>query len=389
MATTAADVLVSTLIDWGVDTIFGIPGDGINGIIEALRQKQEQIRFVQVRHEEAAAFMACAYAQWTGRLGACLAPSGPGGIHLLNGLYDAKLDGQPVIAITGLQHHDLLHTYTQQDVELDKLFMDVCVYNGRVMGPAHTENVVELACRAALAYRGVAHVTMPVDMQEMPADTLRSKRNRPHHVSDIWAESAHIPTDAAVRRAAELLKQRKKPVIMAGRGAIGARAELEEIAEILGAPIVKPILGKACVPDASPYTTGGVGLLGTRPSQDALEGCDTLLIVGSSFPYIEFYPKPGQARCVQIDIDPLRIGLRYPAEIGLVGDSLRVLRRLIPHLDRKPDRAWLEQAQQGKGEWDKLMQERGTRQDMPMKPQVVAHELGKRLKADAIVATDS
>jgi len=218
---------------------------------------------------------------------------------------------------------------------------------------------------------------------------MRSKRNRPHHVSDIWAESAHIPTDAAIRKAAELLNQRKKPVIIAGRGAVGARKELEEIAEILGAPIVKPILGKACVPDDSPYTTGGVGLLGTRPSQDALEGCDTLLIVGSSFPYIEFYPKPGQARCVQIEIDPLRIGLRYPVEVGLVGDSLRVLRRLIPHLDRNPDRSWLQQAQQGKAEWQKLMEERGTRQDMPMKPQVVAHELGKRLRDDAIIATDS
>src|SRR5258707_12880473 len=389
MAQTTADVLADRLIDWGVSVVFGIPGDGINGIIEALRTRQEQITFVQVRHEESAAFMACAYAKYSGRLGVCLATSGPGGIHLLNGLYDAKLDGAPVLAITGLQFHDLLNTETQQDVELDRLFIDVCKYNNRIMGPAHTENVVELACRAALAYRGVAHVTMPVDMQEMPVDEMRSKRNRPHHVSDIWAESAHIPTDAAIRKAAELLNQRKKPVIIAGRGAVGARKELEEIAEILGAPIVKPILGKACLSDASPYTRGGVGLLGTRPSQDALEGCDTLLIVGSSFPYIEFYPKPGQARCVQIDIDPLRIGLRYPAEVGLVGDSLRVLRRLIPHLDRNPDRSWLEKAQQGKAEWDKLMLERASRQDMPMKPQVVAHELGKRLRDDAIIATDS
>jgi len=389
MKTTASDVLVETLLAWGVDTVFGIPGDGINGIIEAFRKRQDRIRFIQVRHEEAAAFAACSYAKFTGRLGVCVATSGPGGIHLLNGLYDAKLDGVPVLAITGLQFHDLLNTETQQDVELDKLFMDVCKYDNRIMGPAHTENVVELACRTALAYRGVAHVTMPVDMQEMPVDEMRSKRNRPHHVSDIWAESAHIPTDAAIRKAAELLNQRKKPVIMAGGGAVGARKELEEIAEILGAPIVKPILGKACVPDDSPYTTGGVGLLGTRPSQDALEGCDTLLIVGSSFPYIEFYPKPGQARCVQIEIDPLRVGLRYPVEVGLVGDSLRVLRRLIPHLDRNPDRSWLEQAQQGKAEWQKLMEERGTLQEMPMKPQVVAHELGKRLRDDAIIVTDS
>src|SRR5919205_2635828 len=328
MAKTASDILIETLIDWNVDVIFGIPGDGINGIMESLRTHQDKIRFIHVRHEEAAAFMACAYAKFTGRLGVCVATSGPGGIHLLNGLYDAKLDGVPVLAITGLQFHDLLNTATQQDVELDKLFMDVCKYNNRIMGPAHTENVVELACRTALAYRGVAHVTMPVDMQEMPVDEMRSKRNRPHHVSDIWAESAHIPTDAAIRKAAELLNQRKKPVIMAGRGAIGARKELEEIAEILGAPIVKPILGKACVPDDSPYTTGGVGLLGTRPSQDALEECDTLLVVGTSFPYIEFLPKPGQARAVQIDIDPMRIGLRYPVEVGIVADSRMTLRQL-------------------------------------------------------------
>jgi pyruvate dehydrogenase (quinone) len=390
MAKTAGDVLVETIMKWGVDTVFGIPGDGINGLIESFRKYREQIRFIQVRHEEAAAFAACGYAKFTGRLGCCVATSGPGGIHLLNGLYDAKLDGVPVLAITGLQFHDLLDTQTQQDVELDKLFMDVAKYNCRVMGPAHMENVVELACRTALTYHGVAHVTVPVDFQSVPVKSApRSERNLPHHVSEMWADSAHVPSDEALQRAAALLNAGKKPVILAGRGALGARKELEEAAEILGAPIAKPILGKACVPDESPYCTGGVGLLGTRPSQEALEGCDTLLIVGSSFPYIEFYPKPGQARCVQIEIDPPKIGLRYPVEVGLVGDSLRVLRRLIPLLDRNSDRSWLERAQESKGEWMKLMEERGTRQDMPMKPQVVAHELGKRLKDDAIIATDS
>jgi pyruvate dehydrogenase (quinone) len=390
MAKTAADVLVETIMKWGVDTVFGIPGDGINGLIESFRKYREQIRFIQVRHEEAAAFAACGYAKFTGRLGCCVATSGPGGIHLLNGLYDAKLDGVPVLAITGLQFHDLLGTQTQQDVELDKLFMDVAKYNCRVMGPAHMENVVELACRTALTYHGVAHVTVPVDFQSVPVKSApRSERNLPHHVSEMWADSAHIPSDEALQRAAALLNAGRKPVILAGRGALGARKELEEMAEMLGAPIAKPILGKACVPDESPYCTGGVGLLGTRPSQEALENCDTLLIVGSSFPYIEFYPKPGQARCVQIELDPPKIGLRYPVEVGLVGDSLRVLRRLIPLLDRNPDRSWLERAQKSKEEWMKLMEERGTRRDMPMKPQVVAHELGKRLKDDAIIATDS
>jgi pyruvate dehydrogenase (quinone)/pyruvate oxidase len=387
---TAGDVLIETLLDWGVDTIFGIPGDGINGIIEALRTRQERIRFIQVRHEEAAAFAACAYAKWTGRLGVCIATSGPGGIHLLNGLYDAKLDGQPVLAITGLQFHDLVETFTQQDVELDKLFMDVCVYNARVMGPTHVENVVELACRTALAYCGVAHVTVPVDMQSTPvAKSPRSERNIAHHVSDLMANSSRMPDETQLARAVDILNGGKKTVILAGRGAVGAGHELLAVAERLGAPIVKPLLGKACVPDDSPYCVGGVGLLGTKPAQEALEECDTLLIAGSSFPYIEFYPKPGKARAVQIDLDPKRIGLRYAIEAGLVGDTARVLAALLPRLQPRREHKFLDQAQAAMKNWRELMVERGTRQDKPMKPQVVAHELDKLLRDDAIVATDS
>jgi pyruvate dehydrogenase (quinone) len=390
MADTAADILIDTIHDWGVDVIFGLPGDGINGIMEALRKRQDSIRFVQVRHEEAAAFMACAYAKWTGKLGCCLATSGPGGIHLLNGLYDAKLDGAPVLAITGMQFHDLLHTYTQQDVELDKLFMDVAVYNTRVMGAAHMQNSADLACRTALAYRGVAHLTIPVDLQEESFERSEtSKRNIPGHTSDVFSRSAGLPDEADLRRAAELLNAGKKVMILAGRGAIGTAEELEQAAETLGAPIGKPLLGKMSVPDDSPYITGSVGLLGTAPSQDALEDCDTLLIVGSSFPYIEYYPKPGQARCVQIDVDPQRIGLRYPVEVGLVGDSKRTLQVLLPLLRRNEDRQFLRKAQDGMEKWWALMEERGTRQDKPMKPQVVAWELGKRLRDDAIFTSDS
>ena len=390
MADTAADILIDTIHDWGVDVIFGLPGDGINGIMEALRTRQDRIRFVQVRHEESAAFMACGYAKWTGRLGCCLATSGPGGIHLLNGLYDAKLDGVPVLAITGLQFHDLLHTYAQQDVELDKLFMDVAVYNTRVMGAAHMQNAADLACRTALAYRGVAHLTIPVDLQEEPFDRAEtSKRNIPGHTSAVYARRAGLPDEADLHRAAELLNAGKKVMILAGRGAIGATDELEKVAETLGAPIGKPLLGKMSVPDDSPYTTGSVGLLGTAPSQDALEDCDTLLIVGSSFPYIEYYPKPEQARCVQIDVDPQRIGLRYPVEVGLVGDSKRTLQVLLPLLRRSEDRQFLKKAQDGMEKWSALMEERGTRQDKPMKPQVVAWELGKRLRDDAIFTSDS
>ena len=387
---TTADVLIETLIDWGVEYVFGLPGDGINGIMEALRTRQDKIRFIQVRHEESAAFMACGYAKTTGKLGVCLATSGPGAIHLLNGLYDAKLDGQPVLAITGLQFHDLIGTFTQQDVEVDKLFMDVAQYNERVMGPAHVENVAELACRTAITYRCVTHITIPTDVQDMDVKTdERSKRNVKGHISNILATSAREPHDNDVRRAAEILNSGKKIAILAGQGALHATDELEQTAEILGAPIIKALLGKAAVPDHSPYTTGPIGLLGTKPSQDAMEDCDTLLMVGSSFPYIEFMPKPGQARCVQIDINPIRIGLRYPAEIGIVADSRKTLQALLPHLRRNEDRGFLKKAQDGMKDWWEFMDKLGTSDSMPMKPQVVAHELGKRLRDDAIVTCDS
>jgi pyruvate dehydrogenase (quinone) len=390
MAATAGDVLVETLIKWGVDTIFGIPGDGINGVFETLRQRQDKIKFVQVRHEEAGAFAACAYAKFTGKLGVCLATSGPGGVHLLNGIYDAKLDGQAVLAITGAQHHDLLQTLTQQDIELDKLFMDATAYSARVMGPAHTENVVEMACRTALAYRQPTHVMMPVDIQSMPVSkSHRSERNIEHHVSNLMARGGQLPDPEMLQRAADILNNAEKPFILAGRGALDAPAELLAVAERLQAPIGKPLLGKACVPDQNPYTTGGVGLLGTRPSQEALESCDTLLIVGSSFPYIEFYPPPGEARAVQIELDPKRIGLRYPVDVGLVGDSRRVLAELLPLLRKSDNSKFLEKAQDAMKDWRELMEERGTRTSSPMKPQVVTHELNKLLDDDAIVITDS
>jgi pyruvate dehydrogenase (quinone)/pyruvate oxidase len=289
--TTAADVLIETLLDWDVQVIFGLPGDGINGVMEALRQRQDQIRFIQVRHEEAAAFMACAYAKYTGKLGVCLATSGPGRIHLLNGLYDAKMDGQPVLAITGHHYHDLINTHSQQDGDLDKVFMDVAVYNSRIMGPTHVENVANLACRAALGYRSVAHINFPLDFQSQEAEKKGSMRNLPQHVSSVPTQSVLVPCDEDLQRAAEVLNTGQKVAILAGLGALGATDELEQIAEKLAAPIVKALLGKASVPDDSPYTTGTIGVLGTLPSQEALENCDTLLIIGSSFPYIEYYPK--------------------------------------------------------------------------------------------------
>src|SRR5687768_10635456 len=390
MASTAADILLETLAAWGVDTIFGLPGDGINGIMEALRQQQDEIRFVQVRHEETAALAAVGYAKFTGRLGVCLATSGPGGIHLLNGLYDAKLDHAPVLAVTGLQHHDLLSTFTQQDVELDKLFADACAYNARIMGPAHVENVVELACRTALAYRQPVHVTMPIDVQSMPlAKSERSKGNVAGHVSHLMARGGGLADEAMLTKAAEILDSGNKVFILAGQGALGARSELLELADRLGAPIGKALLGKASVPDDSPFTTGGVGLLGTQPSQAAMKACDTLLIAGSTFPYIEFYPRPGDARGVQIDLDPQRIGLRYPVEAGLVGDCAHVLRGLLQRVERKADRSFLEQAQKDMAKWRALLADRGGRDDVPMKPAVVLRELGKLLDDDSILICDS
>lgn len=388
--TTVADLLVERLIAWDVDTIFGLPGDGINGIMEALRTRKDKIRFVQVRHEEAAAFAACGYAKYSGRLGVCLATSGPGGIHLLNGLYDAKCDGQPVLAITGHTFHDLIGTNYQQDVDLDKLFIDVAAYNQRVMGPAHVENCVDEAIKTALARRTVAHLTVPKDMQDWAVeDAQRSSANIAKHSADLFAAPRSVPSDALLRRAAEIINDGKRVAILAGRGCLDAREEILALAEKIGAPIVKPLLGKGVVPDDNEYTTGGIGLLGTAPSQDALSECDTLLIAGSSFPYIEFYPKPGQAKTVQIEIDPTRIGLRCPVEVGLVGDCRTVLRALLPMVDKRRNRDFLHEAQDRMKDWRKLMKERGTRDDMPMKPQVVTYELNRLLDDNAIVSSDS
>ncbi|HTS75910.1 MAG TPA: thiamine pyrophosphate-dependent enzyme [Bryobacteraceae bacterium] len=391
MAQTASDVLMDTLHDCGVDVIFGLPGDGINGMMEALRQRQDKIRFIHVRHEEAAAFMACAYAKHTGKLGCCIATSGPGALHLMNGLYDAKLDAQPVIALTGMQFHDLTNTHQQQDLEIDRVMMDLSVYNVRIMGAAHVEPATELACRKAMSLRGVSHITIPVDFQEMPVNKdKRSGRNVPHHAAtETLGMSAQVPPRAALAKAAEVLSSGKRVAILAGRGAIDATDELEFIAEKLAAPIVKALLGKAAVPDDSPFTTGSIGLLGTKPSDEVMENCDALLIVGSSFPYIDFLPKPGQARAVQIDIAPDRIGLRYPVEIGLVGDSKQTLAALLPLLTRNSDRHFLEETQAGMRDWWSRMDKYAAREDKPLKPQVVARAIGDRLSDTAIVNCDS
>jgi pyruvate dehydrogenase (quinone) len=390
MAKTTSDVLIDRLIDWGVSVIFGLPGDGINGIMEALRARQDKVRFVQVRHEEAAAFMACGYAKFTGRLGVCLATSGPGAIHLLNGLYDAKLDGAPVLAITGQTYHDLLGTRYQQEVDLLSLFKDVAVYNQQVLSAGQVQALVDAACRSAMAERGVSHITCPVDLQEQElSDDEPSSKKVEGHTSSVWIAPIVIPREEDLRLAASLLNEGKKTVILAGQGALGASDELEQLAELMAAPIVKPLLGKAVVSDDSPYTTGGIGLLGTLPSELAMEECDTLLMAGTSFPYLEYYPEHDQAKAVQIDRDPRRIGLRFPVDVGLAGDAKATLQVLIPMVHRREDRSFLEEAQSRMKDWRELMNTRAAVEEMPLKPQVVARHLSDLLTDDAIITTDS
>lgn len=333
---------------------------------------------------------ACGYAKFTGKLGVCFATSGPGAIHLLNGLYDAKLDQAPVLAITGMTYHDLIGTHYLQDINQDYLFTDVARFNQRIMGPAHVENMVDQACRTALAQRQPVHLCIPIDIQTLPASAERRfKRNVPGHTSQAFAAPRRTPERPRLEQAAKLLEGKHKVAILAGAGARGARSELEQVAERLGAPVIKPMLGKEVLPDDSPYTTGSTGVVGTHPSWQALKQCDALLIVGSSFPYIEHLPEPGQAVGIQIDDKPERIGLRYPVDVGLVGDARDTLRELLTVLPRNEDRSFLQQAQDAMREWWGLLEERGTRNDMPMKPQVVTWALQQLMTEDAILCGDS
>ncbi len=387
---TVGEALIERLSNWGIDTIFGFPGDGVNGIFEGLRTHQDKVRFIQVRHEESAAFAACAYAKYSGRLGVCIATSGPGGIHLLNGLYDAKCDGQPVLAITGHTFHDLIGTHYQQDVDLDKVYMDVSVYNQRVMGPAHLFNVVDEAIKTALSRSGVAHITIPKDIQDMKmSEGDRSSANIKHHSGDRFAAVYPRATEGELREAAEIINKGQRVAILAGRGCLNAREEVIALAEKIGAPIIKPLLGKGVVPDRHPMTTGGLGLLGTAPSQDAMEECDVVILAGTNYPYMEFLPKPGQAKCIQIDVDPAHIGLRYPADVGLASDCKTALADLLPFVETKRSRDFLEKSQNRMASWNKLMEERGTRTDSPMKPQVVTYHLNRLLADNTIVSSDS
>lgn len=369
MAHTAADVLVEGLVRWGVDVVFGLPGDGINGVMEALRKRRGEVRFVQVRHEAAAAFMACGYAKYTGRLGVCLATSGPGGLHLLNGLYDAKADQAPVLALTGQTFSDLKGSSFQQEVNLTAVFADVAGVNQEVVNPNQVPMLVDAACRHALPHRGVSHLCFPVDYQERPLDEKAlTMHKRAGHTSAAGSRAVVVPPEPELRKAADVLNAAARPALLVGRGALGAGAEVAELADRLAAPVVKALLGKAVLPDDHPLTTGGLGLLGTRPSEEVMRGCDALLLVGTSFPYIEYLPEPGQARGVQVDDRPDRIGLRYPVEVGLVGDAKPTLAALLLLVARKDDRSWLEAAQKSVREWVELLRRRAERDDVRSSP---------------------
>lgn len=392
MARIASEAIIERLADWGVDTVFGIPGDGINGIMEGLRRHKDQVRFILVHHEEAAAFMATAHAKATGKIGVCLATSGPGGIHLLNGLYDAKLDHQPVLAITGMQETSVLGTGYQQEVNLDKLYADVAEYDQMIYNPAQLPAVVDNAIRTAYARRGVAHITVPNDIQVADADTDPYQQvapARPPHTAPIMRHAPGRPDEQDLRDIATVLDEGRKIAILAGAGALHARQEVLELAEVLAAPVVKTLPGKAVIPDDSAFTTGGVGLLGTKPSEDLMEDIDTLLMIGTNFPYTRHLPQPGNVRFAQIEADPVRAGSRVPTEVPVVGDAKLALQGLLPLLKRRADTALLEKYQRATAKWREQMQALEDPSRDPIAPQYVVGTLDQLAAEDAVMTCDS
>jgi pyruvate dehydrogenase (quinone) len=386
---TTADIIVETLITWGATHVFGIVGDGINSFIEALRKRQDRIRYVGVRHEEAAAFMASGFAKHSGRLGVCVGTTGPGAIHLLNGLYDAAFDGAPVVALTGLTFHDLTGVRYQQSVDTVRLMQDVALYNEEVTGPEHAIIIANRACRAALGDRGVAHLTVAKDVQMMKRSSDRkSMRNPGVRSSSSWTTPLPVAPAEQIRAAAEILKAGRRVAILAGQGALHAREEVTQLADALGAPVAKSLLGKAVLADDSPLTTGGIGDLGTAPSSWAMKSCDTVMIIGCTMPWEEYYPTPGQARGIQIDLKPDRIGLRYPVEVGLVGDVKATLATLLPMLQRKSDRSFLTEAQRRMSDWNALLDEVEGTARTPLRPQMVVHALSDLMADDAVISLD-
>jgi pyruvate dehydrogenase (quinone) len=389
MAQTVGEFILRRLLEWGVTRIYGYPGDGINGIVGAFHHVDE-MRFVQVRHEEMAAFMACAHGKFTGEVGVCLATSGPGAIHLLNGLYDAQLDHSPVVAVVGQQDRAAMGGEFQQEVDLANLFKDVAhEFVQTAMTPVQIRQLVDRAVRIALAERTVTCIIVPKDVQEMDAVEEPPHEHGTVHTGVGYHAPRVIPQPEELQRAADVLNAGKKVAMLVGQGAMNAAEEVMHVADLLGAGVAKALLGKAVLPDDLPYVTGSIGLLGTKPSWDMMRDCDTLLMVGSSFPYAEFLPEEGQARGVQIDIAARRASLRYPMEVALVGDSLETLRALIPMLERKADRSWRKKIEEEIRKWWEVLEARAMADAKPLNPQRVFWELSPRLPDDAILTSDS
>lgn len=384
----ASSFLLQRLVEWKVSRIYGYPGDGINGLIGALEDFEDTIEFIQVRHEEMAAFMACAHAKFTGEVGVCMATSGPGAIHLLNGLYDAKMDHTPVVAIVGQAATMALGGSYQQEVDLQTLFKDVSEYNATITSTMATRHIVDRAFRTAMGLRGVTTVIFPKDLQEEDYTEAPRKHNTIH--SGVgYTKPIVVPHSRDLQAAAEILNGATKVAMLVGAGARAAADELVEVADTLQACCAKALLGKDVLPDDLPWVTGTIGLLGTRPSSDIMTQCDALFMIGTNFPYGEFLPKDGSVPAVQIDIDPRYLGLRYPIDCNLQGDAAETLRALLPHLQRKTDASWRESIAQNKDQWYDIEAERAHISADPINPQLLFHSLNERLPDRAIVTGDA
>ena len=390
MSETVGDFVVKRLREWGIKRIYGYPGDGINGLMGALERAKDDPRFIQARHEELAAFMACAHAKFTGEVGVCLATSGPGAIHLLNGLYDAKMDHQPVLAIVGQAATVAMGGHYQQEVDLQNLFKDVASeYCYTCAAPTAARHQIDRAIRIAMDQKSVTCVIIPKDVQEMAAVEVP-----PHEHNTVHSGIGHsvpyvVPQQKDLEVAADILNQGEKVAILVGQGALAASEEVLEVADILGSGVAKAWLGKAVIPDDIPFCTGAIGLLGTKPSWDMMQGCDTLFMIGTSFPYSEFLPKEGQAKGVQIDIDGRMLSIRYPMDVNLKGDSRQTLRALVPFLKRKTDRSWQQEIEDRVKEWWKTIESRAMNKANPINPERVFWELSPKLPENCILSADS
>ena len=389
MSQTVGDFLVNRLSEWGISRIFGFPGDGINGLMGALDRGKDKIDFVQVRHEENAAFMACGHAKFTGEVGVCMATSGPGAIHLLNGLYDAKMDHQPVVAIVGQQARAAIGGSYQQEVDLISLYKDVAhEYVHMATVPSQMRHLVDRAVRIAKSERTVTCIIIPNDLQDVKYEEPERIHGSVHSGLN-YSPPVIVPAQQDLQRAADILNKGEKVAMLVGAGAFGAADEVIKVADLLGAGVAKALLGKAVLPDDLPYVTGSIGLLGTKPSWDLMMDCDTLLMIGSSFPYSEFLPKEGKAKGVQIDIDGKMLGIRYPMDVNLQGDSKATLNALIPLLKRKENRDWLKTIEDNVKEWWEVLEARAMHSADPINPQRMFWELSKYLPDNCILTSDS